>query len=348
MTKRKCKRPLPTDIALKRQFENNENFADMVNWGLFQGEQLVKAEELAVADSAVEAQFQTALGSTKACRIADVLRMWRTSSGEEIPLVLLAVENQAYIDPLAVYRDLGLTFACLHRDVRKCKKAHAKAKDLRGDEYLAAVSKKDRFTPVFPLVVYTGNEPWDAATELAELYNFPKGTKRFWKKSWPITLVQARDVNFAFSSKENALLFDAIHAKASSDDFRDRLKEVVELCEPFANDTDMIEIVGGVLQWVGLPKAVHEHAKGEDMELVLDTWQQELIAKGKSEGEATGKIEGIIEGIIVMARAMHAENDFIIAQLMDHMDISKSEAENALKKYDKAAVKKKKTKKAKK
>lgn len=239
--------------------------------------------------------------------------------------MLLALENQTYIDYLAPYRDCALNIASLSEEIRKRKKEHLDAHDLHNpNEFLTGVSKEDRFTPTFMLTVYAGKGPWDAPKDLTDLLDIPQNIRPFWHKSWPTTVVEARTAHLNFRSDENRLLFEIIQANADPNaKTRERKEKVLELCEPFARDKDMLDIASGVLKWEGLPEAIRRLSGGEDMNLVLDDWQEEL--------KAEGEVAGSVKSVIAMARDLNDSDEFIIAQLMKYVPMDHAQAEEALK-----------------
>ncbi len=65
------------------------------------------------------------------------------------------------------------------RQWQENKKEHKKNKDLEsGNEYLSGMKKTDKFIPVVTLVVYYGEEKWDASASLHELLDFGDADER--------------------------------------------------------------------------------------------------------------------------------------------------------------------------
>lgn len=135
------------DCHTSDYFNNNERFADMCNVVLFQGRQVVKAEELEEADADV-----IHVSDRVAKKIlADKVRKWR---GQYICMFVL--ENQHYVDYRMVLRNMLTEALSYDKQYKKKRTEHQKKKDLKGDEKLSGISKNDKFIPVIAIVVYFG------------------------------------------------------------------------------------------------------------------------------------------------------------------------------------------------
>lgn len=83
------------------------------------------------------------------------------------------------------------------------------------NEYLSGMKKTDKFIPVITLVVYYGEEKWDAAISLHELLEFGDDDER----------VQSLVENYRIH------VFDYLEEGFSRDKIIDKLKKHFELAE---------------------------------------------------------------------------------------------------------------------
>lgn len=151
------------DICLRNYLSDPRRYADLWNGGLFEGQQLVRAEELAPIDTI----------QTKADREHMVERMRdavmkQTKDGSRY--VLWALENQKTVDysmPARIMLQEALEYNGQIREMKRknrlkyCAKNENKSEEadrLTAGEYLYGVRKSDRLHPVVTLVVYWGEE----------------------------------------------------------------------------------------------------------------------------------------------------------------------------------------------
>lgn len=89
------------DVHESDYFENTEIFADLINGVLYQGEQVVKPEELVEQDG----ELRSILGEHTKKMIRDKVKLWNGTA-----LAVFAVENQTKVDYHMVLRAM-LTLA---------------------------------------------------------------------------------------------------------------------------------------------------------------------------------------------------------------------------------------------
>ena len=89
------------DVYESDYLENTKIFADLINGVLYQGEQVVKPEELVEQDG----ELQSILGEHTKKTIRDKVKLWNGTA-----LAVFAVENQTKIDYHMVLRAM-LTLA---------------------------------------------------------------------------------------------------------------------------------------------------------------------------------------------------------------------------------------------
>ena len=170
----KRKQDLKPDIVLKNYWSNNEQFADFFNAVLFDGNSIIKPEELEDVDTEESTilEHKDYTESLKAARDTIKIRKKLTTVG--IELVLLGLENQEHIHYAMPMRLMGYDYASYKKQYDSNAKQYNKDyKGISRDEYLSRMKKTDKFTPVITVVVYYGEQPWDAAKSLHEMLHIP-------------------------------------------------------------------------------------------------------------------------------------------------------------------------------
>ena len=200
-----------SDVILKQWLKNKERFADLFNAVVFDGEQVIKPEELEelnsesgiVIASAItgggteeksdrnveysteeennrdekhntEDEINRSEGQRKKVyhrteqRYRDLVMRWKG----EAELAVLALENQGKIhyampvrgmlyDALAYTDQMRLVWEQLSEEEKK---------SVDENEFFSRFRKQDRLCPVITIIFYYGEEKWDGAVQLYELF----------------------------------------------------------------------------------------------------------------------------------------------------------------------------------
>ena len=257
------------DIAEKILESYNDVFADIVNGLLFDGEAIIRPEEL--EDQAPRAAYK-ADGQLREIE-RDVAKRWIRSN---IRIACIGFENQTEPDagmPLRVY-------------------------GYDGAEYRAQLLRENRgkpFYPVVTLVLYFGHEKhWDKPLTLHEAVHVPEMFRPY------VPDMKVNLFEIAFLSREQVGRFRS--------DFRVVADYFVQKRErgDYTPSPDRLTHIQATLQLLGVmtrdrrfEEAYNDSADKEEVRNmcdVLDRVEQKGIAQGKAEGIAQGKAEGIAQG----------------------------------------------------
>ncbi len=165
----KKKQDLKPDIVLKNYWNDNEQFADLFNAVLFDGESLIQPEELEDMDTEESNVFEHKdyAESLKASR--DVIKIQKKSNIDGVQFVLLGLENQEHIHYAMPMRVMGYDYGSYKKQYDSNAKKYKTADGLEQDEYLSKMKKTDKFFPVVTIVIYYGEKKWDGATSLYDM-----------------------------------------------------------------------------------------------------------------------------------------------------------------------------------
>lgn len=169
------------DVTLKTYLEDTRRYADLWNGSVFEGRQMLKAEELKeVSPVLSRASAGIVLEKTR-----DLVMM---QNYEGHCFAVYAVENQENIDysmPARIMLQEALEY---NRQIRKIMRENKKRDETyqagRGNivfqnagERMYRVRKADRLYPIATLVIYWGEQEWDGPRSLHEMVDFnEKGT----------------------------------------------------------------------------------------------------------------------------------------------------------------------------
>ena len=168
------------DIGLKTYFRDSVRYADLWNGGVFQGRQVLKAEEL----QEITPVYAKADRDAVLERAGDLVMM-QSRKGERY--AILAMEHQEKIDYSMPARIMIQEALAYDRQLKKIRLRNERsymrfrrmAEETASDgiyrddgEYLYKFRKEDRLFPVVTLVVYWGDEKWRGAKSLHEMMDF--------------------------------------------------------------------------------------------------------------------------------------------------------------------------------
>ena len=143
-------------------------FADVFNYLIYNGRQVIAAENLRELDRSEFLRPEKEDGETLR-NMRDVVKELTVMSDGNLIYAVLGIENQASIDPLIAWRILRYNVERYDKQVRDIKKRN---KD-EGKFTLTGFTDSDRLRPVVTIVIYWGTEQWNAARTFAEIIDAP-------------------------------------------------------------------------------------------------------------------------------------------------------------------------------
>lgn len=176
--------PLKADTVTKDFISDTSIFADVFNYYIYGGQQVIQPEQLEERDPTELALPYGADGATVPIqKFRDVHKLCTTMTDGKLEYVLYGAENQTEIHyAMAVKNNLydALDYA---GQVEKASKSHRQARKKRpkstttkekekkpnSGEFLSGFWKEDRLIPSITVTIYFGAEEWDAPLSLFEM-----------------------------------------------------------------------------------------------------------------------------------------------------------------------------------
>ncbi len=148
-----------------------EHFADCYNYFLFNGEQVIKAENLKPLDpTEITIIPEDATGETVE-KIRDLLKQCILMHDDKANYLLLGIENQSDIHYALPVKNMNYDALNYGRQVADIAKEHRKKKDIKDSgEFLSGFTKEDKLKPIITLTIYFGADTWDAPRSLKEMF----------------------------------------------------------------------------------------------------------------------------------------------------------------------------------
>lgn len=163
------------DTATTKYMQQNDIFADVFNFFLYDGRPVVDSDCLEELDTR---ELAVPYGGEKGekqpvQRIRDVIRAVTSKTDSHKVYLLLAVENQSHVHYAMPIRNLLYDALQYTKQVERAAASHKLSGDYKGaggDAYLSGFLREDRLIPVVTLVVYFGAEKWDGPLSIHEMF----------------------------------------------------------------------------------------------------------------------------------------------------------------------------------
>lgn len=176
MTERRKTR-LKIDAITKDYLSDNEIFSDVFNYYIYNGEQVIRPEQLEERDStAITIPYGSDGAALPIQKYRDVQKIYKMNGNRKVEYILYSAESQAGIHYAAPvknnlydaidYAGQAEESAKSHRKAMKEKKEERKP---NAGEFLSGVWKSDRLIPSITVMIYFGAEKWDGPLSLFEM-----------------------------------------------------------------------------------------------------------------------------------------------------------------------------------
>ena len=326
----KRKQKLKPDIVVKNYWRNNEQFADFFNAVLFDGKEIIKADELEDIDTEESSilehkDYAESIGAAR-----DNVKIRKKSTIYNVELVILGMEGQERIHYAMPMRVMGYDYGTYKKQYDDNAKKYKNANGMSRDEYMSEMEKMDKFIPVITIVVYYGENPWDGALSLHEMLNIPKEVEPF-VNDYKMHLIEARKNNLKLHNINNIDLFNLLEILLNKDE---KLKETKEKAIQYASEHDVDKSVIMTVAGAANCKMDYDMIAGKGS-VDMCTVFEETRFEGRLEGRLEGKLEGRAEEIIETGHEFGLSEEEILIRLQKKLDVSLQKAQEYFKMFSK-------------
>ena len=326
----KRKQKLKPDIVVKNYWRNNEQFADFFNAVLFDGKEIIKADELEDIDTEESSilehkDYAESIGAAR-----DNVKIRKKSTIYNVELVILGMEGQERIHYAMPMRVMGYDYGTYKKQYDDNAKKYKNANGMSRDEYMSKMKKMDKFIPVITIVVYYGENPWDGALSLHEMLNIPKEVEPF-VNDYKMHLIEARKNNLKLHNINNIDLFNLLEILLNKDE---KLKETKEKAIQYASEHDVDKSVIMTVAGAANCKMDYDMIAGKGS-VDMCTVFEETRFEGRLEGRLEGKLEGRAEEIIETGHECGLSEEEILIRLQKKLDVSLQKAQEYFKMFSK-------------
>ena len=261
------------DNKTKKFIEKNRIFADVFNYYIYDGEQVIKPEDLQQLDTTeIVLNKELPIDKNSVKKYRDVIKHWAIKRDDKATYVLLAVENQSEIHYAMPVRSMLYDALRYANQIENIADDNIKNKKLKSsEEFLSGLLQTDKIMPIITIVINFSGKLWNAPTALKQMFhNFDERLLKY-VKDYEINLIDPVAIGIENFNK-----------------FMTELREVL-LCIKYSKDKEKL------YNTVKNDKAF-EHVPNEAVSLINTlTGSNMKLSKDKEESNMCEAIEGLIE-----------------------------------------------------
>ena len=322
----------------KELYENDLVFADTMNVLFFDGDPMIRAQDLSPLDpteehtifdddfvSITESEEKTDKTQRKAeafsnQKYRDVLRMLQTQNGKLKVRIIVGAEIQSHIHYAMPIRNFEYDALNLSRQLSARQKYNRENHLLKSkNEFLSGIKKGETFTPVLTVVVYLGKETWDAPKTLHEMFNLDgvPETLLAYVPDYRTAILQPESVTSKQLARMKSPLRHILGVIKASTNWQDMNNYVNQN----KNDLSHLDsLTAGIISEACNMNISKQELEKEDVNMCEALVQLKEI--GRQEGLSEGKIEGKVLAYLEVGKS----DDWII----DHLQITQEKLDEIL------------------
>ena len=313
------------DSKAKEYLSDNTRFSEICNYVLFDGEKVIKPEDLKECDTTeVLSVFGIDKKQIVKQKWRDLLKSVSVKHTGQMYVILIGAEAQTDIHYAMPVKTMIYDALNYGEQVNEAKKSHRKNKDYRSsDEFLSGFTLDDKLTPVITITLYLGTTQWDGPRSLAEM--MPQMDERIlpFINDYRINLLNPLEIT-DFSKFETGLrpLFELL--KNASDE--EKLNDLITNDETFTRVD--VETVAAINLFVGTDIKYDEKEEVVNMCKAWDDHKKLGIQEGMQRGMQQGMQQGRLFEIYLSVQ----EGDYSAKRGAEKAEMSLDEFEKAMSK----------------
>ena len=344
-----------SNAAVRQWMGNPKRFADLFNATVFNGEQVIRPEELEPVDGEEDILLTDKNGKRQEVhRYRDIVMKWK----KDAVLILLACENQAKVHYAMSVRNMlydslsyvGQIQRMWNKNVEKMTTA----------EFLSKFRKGDRLIPVLTLVFYYDVDQWDGSKDLYGMLQWSEDEKKNavlkeYVPNYRINLIDAGNLEHLERFKSD--LQEVLGMIQCRGDKESLLKYINDRKEYFQNvDEETYYVIREFLHSERMLKENIEKSQGKEtvdmckaledlynegieigMERGIERGIERGMARGMEQGIKRGMecgMElGVVKGVVETLYDFGMEKDAAIQRVMQKFEISREQAKKDVESY---------------
>ena len=308
------------DIEARNYLSDNARFADIFNTYVFEGEQIIKPDQLKEMDSA---EIVLPFGNDARVPIQkyrDLLKAWCAKYDENAVYVILGSEIQDKVNYGMPVKDGLYSWIGYSKQIDEAKKSYRKpvedpdgeedlivGKDgnlrirLEDDEFLSGLRKGDKLIPIISVVIFMSDEPWDGPRSLFDMLDVRDEKLYKYLNDYRLNLIVPEELDDEDLGKFHTELGFALSVIKHQGKDADK---IIEATNHKKIDIETAQFVNAV---TNLGLELVEEEGGVDMCLAMEKRVQKEN----------------VNGAIKILQGMGVSNDEIVSKVMENFDVTK-------------------------
>ncbi len=291
------------DTLSKGYMSQNDIFADAFNYLIYDGQQVIKPEQLSPLDTTELAAPYGAGGEAEPVqKLRDVLKYVTAMTDDSTAYLVLGIENQQNVHLAMPVRNMLYDALEYSRQVSEAASRHRQNKEHGSrEEFLSGFHRGDRLIPVITLVVYFSSDKWDGPRRLFDMMEIKDDKIRALTNDYKIHLLAPAEMSDdEFDKLRSELGRIMKYIQCSTD--KNRLSQLVEADERYTH----ISKAGALLLNECTKSEIHIDDSKEDVDMcqAIKDIKADSMAEGVAKGRAEGRAEGVAEGVIKTIKAI--------------------------------------------
>ena len=283
------------DIATKQYMSHRDVIADVFNFYIYDGRQVIKPEKLQKIDTAEVALPYGNDAEIAVQKLRDNIMLWTMAMDDKAAYAVLGIENQDKIHYAMAVKNMLYDALQYAKQVEEAKRSYRnglnkKKIKLNSEEFLSGLKKADRLMPVITLVVYFGDKDWDGAKSIHEMLSVDDDELLSYVPNYKINLIEPAKISDEDYDKFKTDVGSVLQfIKHQSDEDGSWIKGKTRFKHVEKEAVELINLITG------------SKITGEEKEEVVDmcrAWENSInnaMREGMREGELKGKIEILYE-----------------------------------------------------
>lgn len=283
------------DIATKQYMSHRDVIADVFNFYIYDGRQVIKPEKLQKIDTAEVALPYGNDAEIAVQKLRDNIMLWTMAMDDKAAYAVLGIENQDKIHYAMAVKNMLYDALQYAKQVEEAKRSYRnglnkKRIKLNSEEFLSGLKKADRLMPVITLVVYFGDKDWDGAKSIHEMLSVDDDELLSYVPNYKINLIEPAKISDEDYDKFKTDVGSVLQfIKHQSDEDGSWIKGKTRFKHVEKEAVELINLITG------------SKITGEEKEEVVDmcrAWENSInnaMREGMRECELKGKIEILYE-----------------------------------------------------
>ena len=297
------------DAVSKKYLQDNARFADLFNFYLYGGRQVIQPDQLKPLDTtAITLPYGHDGKASPVQKQRDLIKIVSAKSDTDCTYLLLAAELQSELHYAMPARNMLYDAIQYTEQIEAITKTHRSHKDKAENvgEFLSGFYKSDKLLPVITLTIYLGAGQWDAPKSLHEMLTVRDESLLKYIPDYRLNLITPADINDeelgAFQTELGTVLEFIKYSKDKK-----RIKQIAMDQAKFGSlPIDAAEMITTFGEF-NLEYEIESKKETINMCKAVEDWAEELLTEGRMEGKEEGIITTLADlvknGIITVMQA---------------------------------------------